>query len=75
MRDKGTPNIYEEEIILDEGFEVDRMLKEGLNGVWNKLMEGTLKPMYGTCKLIHLTTIHQIFILKAMHGWKNESVD
>ena len=38
-------------------------------------MEGASKPMYGTFKLSHLTTILLILNLQIVHGWKNESVD
>jgi hypothetical protein len=51
------------------------MLNEGLKDDWNKLMEDASKPVYGTCKLSHLTTILLILNLQVVHGWKNESVD
>jgi hypothetical protein len=69
------PNIDEEETMLDEGVEVNRMLNEGLNDDWAKSMEDALNPMYGNCKLSHLTTILQILNLQVVHGWTNESVD
>ena len=61
--------------MFDEGFDVDRMLDEGINDDWAKSMEDFLKPMYANCKLSHLTTILQILNLQVVHGWKNESVD
>jgi hypothetical protein len=73
--DEVAPNIDEEEIMLDEGFEVDRMLNEGLNDDWAKSMEDALKPVYANCKLSHLKTILQIINLQVVFGWKNESVD
>ena len=69
------PNIDEEETMLDEGVEVNRMLNEGLNDDWAKSMEDTLKLVYVHCKLTHLTTILQILNLQVVHGWTNESVD
>ena len=70
--DEVAPNIDEDVRILDEGIEVDRMLNEGLNDDWNKLMEDSLKPVYENCKLSHLTTILQILNLQMVHGWSNE---
>ena len=61
--------------MLDEGIEVNRMMNEGFKVDWQKLMKGTSKPMYGTCKLSHLITILLILNLQANHRWKNESVD
>lgn len=58
--------------MFDEGFEVDRMLNEGLRDDWAKSMEDALKHVYSNCKLIHLTTILQILNLQVVHGWKNE---
>ena len=75
MRDEGETNINEEIEMFDEGFEVDRMLNEGLNDDWAKSMEDALKPIYANCKLSHLTTILQILNLQVVHGWTNESVD
>ena len=68
-------NIDEEETMLDEGFEVDRMLNEGVDDGWSKSMEDVLKLLYVDCKLIHLTTILHIFNLQVVYGWTNESVD
>ena len=67
--DEVAPNIDEDVRILDEGIEVDRMLNEGLNDDWNKLMEDSLKPVYENCKLSHLTTILKILNLQVVHGW------
>lgn len=75
MRNEKAPNIDEDATKLDKGFEVDRMLNEGLNSDWNKLMEDALKPMYGTCKLIHFTTILEILNFQVLHAWAFESVD
>jgi hypothetical protein len=82
MRDVEAPNIDEEETnvdehatMLDEGIEVDRMMNEGFKDDWKKLMEDASKPVYGTCKLSHLTTIVLILNLQIVHGWTNESVD
>ena len=33
------------------------------------------KPVYGTCRLSHLTPILLILNLQTMHGWTNDSVD
>ena len=38
-------------------------------------MEDASKPMYDTCKFIHLTTIIVLLNLQIVHGWTNESVD
>jgi hypothetical protein len=82
MRDVEAPNIDEEPTnanehatILEEGIEVDRMMNEGFKNDWHKLMEDASKPMYGTCKLSHLTIILLILNLKTVHGWTNESVE
>ena len=69
--DEVAPNIDEEETMLDEGFEVDRMLNEGLNDDWAKSMDNSLKHVYANCKLSHLTTILQILNLQVVFGWKN----
>ena len=50
--------------------EANRILNEGLNDDWAKLMEDALKLVYANCKLSHLTTILLILNLQAMHGWK-----
>ena len=60
--------------MLNEGFEVHRMLNEGVDDGWSKSMEDVLKLLYVDCKLIHLTTILQIFNLQVVHGWTNENV-
>ena len=82
MRDVEAPNIDEEAsnagehaTILDEGIEVDRMMNEGFKDDWHKLMEDASKPVYGTSKLSHLSTILLILNLQTVHGWTNESVD
>ncbi len=82
MRDVKAPNIDEEAsnvdehaTILDEGIEVDRMMNEGFKDDWHKLMEDASKPVYGTSKLSHLSTILLILNLQTVHGWTNESVD
>jgi len=69
------PNINEEVGIIDEGFEVDRMLDESLNGDWNNLMEDVLKLVYGMGKLSNLITILQNINFQVVYGWTNESVD
>ena len=51
------------------------MMNEGFKDDWQKLMEGALKLVYGTCKLSHLIAILLILNLQAMHCWKNESVE
>ena len=61
--------------MLDEGIEVDRMLNEGFKDDWQKLLEDASRPVYGTCKLIHLSTIILILNLQTVHGWTNASVD
>jgi hypothetical protein len=43
IRDEEETNIDEEIAILDEEIEFDKMLNEGLRGVWNKLMEDSSK--------------------------------
>ena len=82
MRDVEAPNIDEkasnldeQAAILDEGIEVDRMMNEGFKDDWHKLMEDASKPVYGTSKLSHLSTILLILNLQIVHGWKNERVD
>ena len=51
------------------------MMNEGFKDDWKKLMEDASKPVYGTCKLIHLLKIILILNLLTMHGWTNASVD
>ena len=75
VRDEGARKLDEVTEMFDEGFEVDRMLNEGLNDDWDKAMEDVLKPLYANCKLSHLMTILQILNLQVVHGWTNESVD
>ena len=82
IREVEVPNINEEETNTDgdfrtlyEGIEFDRMLNEGFDDVLQKLMEDASKPMYGTCKFRHLTTILVILNLQTVHDWTNESVD
>ena len=58
--DEDAQNVDEETTMSDERFEVDIMLNVDLNNDWNKLIDGTLKLAYGTCKLSHLTTALQI---------------
>ena len=60
---------------MDEGSKFDIMLNEGLNCDQNKLTGDALKPVYGTCKLSHLSTIILILNLQTVHGWTNASVD
>ena len=80
-RDVEEPNIDEdatnanEHAMLDEGIEVDRMMNEGFKDDWQKLLEDASKPVYGTCKLSHLSTIILILNLQTVHGWTNASVD
>ena len=71
---KVTSNIDEEETMLDEGVEVNRMLNEGLNYDLAKLMKDSLNLVYANCMLSHLTTILQILNLQVVLGWTNESV-
>ena len=51
------------------------MMNERFKDDWHKLMEDASKPVYGTCKLSHLTTILLILNLQVVHGWTNESVN
>ena len=73
--DKEVTHSDEEETILYEGVEINRIMNGGFKDNWHKLMEDASKPMYGTCRLSHLTTILLILNLKMVHGWKNDSVD
>ena len=74
MRNVKVPNINKEETntygevgTLDEWIEVDRMMNEGFKDDWKKLMEGASKPVYGTSKFSHLTTILVLLNLQTMH--------
>ena len=38
-------------------------------------MEDASKPVYGTCKFSHLTTIIVLLNMQMVHGWRNEAVN
>lgn len=62
VRYEEVDNIYEYTSTLDEIIEIDKMLNEGLNGVWNKSMEDVLKPMHSTYELSHLVAILLVLV-------------
>ena len=51
------------------------MMNEGFKDDWHKLMEDASKPVYGTYRLSHLTTILLILNFQMVQGWTNDIVD